>query len=27
MVKVINSDYEAAQEIFKWVMEDEAKKK
>lgn len=26
MVKVINSDYEAAQEIFKWVMEDEAKK-
>ena len=27
MVKVINSDYEVAQEIFKWVMEDEAKKK
>jgi hypothetical protein len=27
MVKVINGDYEVAQEIFKWVMEDEASKK
>ena len=27
MVKVINGDYEVAQEIFKWVIEDEAKKK